>query len=397
MDATLVEYFVEHFDHHDERLGADPAPVFREMLSKCPVAHSDQHGGFWVISSYDSVRYVLQHPELFTNEQSVTVPGVRDESHALPPLEIDPPRHTGYRSVVAPAFAPKGVWPLENNIRAVCNTLIDAFVERGACELISELAAPFPTTIFTQLMGLPTEDAARFWAWKETILHNSNSDEDRAETAKASAEAMEYLASVLAARRKEPKEDIATALVEGQSEGVMVSEDEMVRMAFLLFLGGLDTVTGAIGFSFAYLSQHPDQRDRLVADPSLIPAAVEEMLRFEPVILMGRVASEDVELEGQLIRKGARVLCNTVAANRDPSRFPASEDVDFDRESNRHLTFGVGPHRCVGSHLARLELRIIFEEFHRRIPNYRLAQGQGIHRHLNQSAGIDSLPLVWEV
>jgi cytochrome P450 len=397
MDSALVEHFVEHFDHHDPRLGEDPAPVFQEMLARCPVAHSDQHGGFWVLSSYDSVRYVLQHPELFTNEQSVTVPGVRDEATALPPLEMDPPRHAGYRSVIAPAFAPKGVWPLEEKIRSICNALIDRFAERGSCELISELAAPFPTTIFTELMGLPAEDADRFWAWKNTILHNSNSDEARSETAAASAAAMDYLASVLAARRKEPQDDIATALVQAQAEGVMVSEDEMVRMAFLLFLGGLDTVTGAIGFSFAHLSQHLDLRDRLVTDPSLIPAAVEEMLRYEPVILIGRVASEDAELEGKLIRQGDRVLCNTVAANRDPSKFPDPEIVDFDRASNRHLTFGVGPHRCVGSHLARLELRIIFEEFHRRIPNYRLAEGHRIHRHLNQSAGIDSLPLVWEV
>ena len=395
MDSALVNHFVEHFDHHDPRLGRDPDELFDAMVRKCPVAHSDRHGGFWVVSGYDETKFILQNPELFTSEQSVRVPK-GEETLPLPPIEIDPPRHAKYRSVLAPAFSPRSIKALEAGIRELTGTLIGGFSDDKQCELVADLAAPLPTGIFTQIMGLPIEDAGQFYAWKNIINHESRTDNDPDAAGRATREAIAYLKEVLDARRAQPRDDIATQLVQAELGGDPIEEDEMLRMAFLLFLGGLDTVTSALTFAFAHLATHPDDRDQVAANPDIIPSATEELLRRNAVIMIGRVASEDVEVSGHQFKAGDRILCNAIAANRDPRQFPDAERALLDRAPNRHVTFGMGPHRCVGSHLARLELHIVLEEFHKRIPDYRLPDGFEIHRHLNQVAGIDALPLVWD-
>lgn len=394
MDSALVQHFVEHFDHHDPRLGQDHDEVFDAMTDKCPVAHSDQHGGFWVVSGYDEMKFIMQHPGLFTSEKSTRVP--KTEEPQRPPVEIDPPRHAKYRMILAPAFAPRSVNALEPQIRALTVDLIEKFAANKRCELVADLASPLPTGIFTQLMGLPIEDAEQFHRWKDTINHQSHTEAEREAVHHAVTDTIAYLKAVLDARRAEPKDDIATQLVQAELSGEPVDEEEMLWMAFLLFLGGLDTVTSALTFSFAHLARNASDRNRIVSDPSIIPSAIEEFLRRDAVILLGRVASEDIELAGQQIKAGDMILLNSIAANRDGRQFPEPDQAWLDRTPNRHLTFGVGPHRCVGSHLARLELRIVLEEFHKRIPDYRLEEGSEIHRHLNQVAGIESLPLVWD-
>lgn len=395
MDPALVSHFVEHFDHHDPRLGSDPDALFDLMVEKCPVAHSDRHGGFWVVSGYDEMKFVLQNPELFTSEKSVRIPA-GEETPPMPPLEVDPPRHAKYRGVLAPAFSPRSISALETRIRSLTGDLIGKFIDNKRCELVADLAAPLPTGIFTQVMGLPIEDAEQFYAWKNIINHDSRTDNDPDAAGRASKEAIAYLKTVLDARRAEPQDDIATQLVQAQLGGEPIEEDEMLLMAFLLFLGGLDTVTSALTFAFAHLAADAGDRERIVSEPGIIPAAVEELLRHNAVIMVGRVARQDVEVGGHLIKAGDQVLCNSIAANRDRRQFPDPEQVRLDREPNRHVSFGMGPHRCVGSHLARMELRIVLEEFHKRIPSYRLEEGFEIHRHLNQVAGIDALPLVWD-
>lgn len=395
MDSALVTHFVEHFDHHDPRLGRDPDELFDTMLEQCPVAHSDQHGGFWVVSGYDETKFILQNPGLFTSAEGVRVPA-GEETPPMPPLEVDPPRHAKFRTVLAPAFSPRSISALEPQIRGLTASLIGKFLPDKRCELVADLTAPLPTGIFTQIMGLPIEDAEQFYKWKNIINHESRTDNDPDAAGRATRETIGYLKTVLDARRAEPKEDIATQLVQAQLGGEPIEEDEMLRMAFLLFLGGLDTVTSALTFAFAHLAANPADRARIVADPGIIPSAVEEMLRRNAVIMIGRVAAEDVEVGGRKFSAGDRILCNSIAANRDKRQFPDPEQVLLDRAPNRHVSFGMGPHRCVGSHLAREELRIVLEEFHKLIPDYRLADGFEIHRHLNQVAGIDALPLVWD-
>jgi len=395
VDSALVTHFVEHFDHHDPRLGQDPDGLFDVMVGQCPVAHSDRHGGFWVVSGYDETKFILQNPQLFTSAQGVRVPA-GEETAPMPPLEVDPPQHAKYRTVLAPAFSPRSIGALEPQMRGLTASLIGNFLDNKKCELVADLAAPLPTGIFTQIMGLPIEDADQFYTWKNIINHESRTDNDPDAAGRATRETIGYLKTVLDARRAEPKDDIATQLVQAQLEGEPIEEDEMLRMAFLLFLGGLDTVTSALTFAFAHLASNAADRHRIATDPAIIPSAIEELLRRNAVIMIGRVAAEDVEVGSHQFKAGDRILCNSIAANRDGRQFPEPDQVLLDREPNRHVSFGMGPHRCVGSHLARLELRIVLEEFHRLIPDYRLQEGFEIHRHLNQVAGIDALPLVWD-
>ncbi|WFR72615.1 cytochrome P450 [Prescottella defluvii] len=394
MKPDLIEHFVEHFDHHDERLGADPLEVSIEMQKRCPVAHSDAHGGFWVVSDYEEARLIMQDPEVFTSAKSVRVPA-GPKTRPLPPIEYDPPEHGKYRSLIAKAFSPRNINALEPKIRKLCDLLIGQFQEKGSCDLVADLAAPLPTTIFTEMMGLPVEDAEKFHRWATLINHQAHEGEGAISAGEAMAETMDYLRVILDERKANPRDDIATALVQAQVDGEPISEDDLIHMAFLLFLGGLDTVTSAMSFMFSHLAQRPDLRQQIIDDPTIIPAAVEEFLRFEPVIMIGRAVTTDTEVGGCPVKADERILINSIAVNRDPAKFENPDVIDFSRDANQHMTFGVGPHRCVGSHLARLELKVVLEEFHSRIPDYRIAEGHTLHRHMNQVNGLDELPLVW--
>lgn len=393
MDQTLVEHYVKHFDHHDRRLGADPRDVFETMRSSCPVSWSDQWGGFWVVSDYDSVRFVLRNDELFTVEKSVTIPAGMGNRRPLLPQEVDGKAHTKYRGLLNPVFAPRRITALEPKVRQVCDDLIDAVIDTGGCDFITDIAAPMPSIIFTEMMGLPYERAAQFHEWKEILMHGRHDDPGQTKQAQAGMEVTEFLYALVADRKAAPRDDIMTVLLDSEIDGEKLIDDEIVDTAFLLFMAGLDTVTSALGLSVAHLATHPEDRDRLVKDPALIPKAVEELLRYETVVLSGRTAVEDVELAGVTIKAGDTVLCNELAADRDPDHFEDPDTVDFDR----HLAFAVGPHRCVGSHLARIEMRVLLEQMHARIPTYRLRDGAEITRHLTATAGIDApLPLVWD-
>jgi cytochrome P450 len=395
-NEALVEELVANFDHHDPRLSTCSAEVYDTMRDRCPVAHSDRHGGFWILSNYQLVHYALQHHELFTTAQSVTIPAGLGNRRPLLPMEVDPPVHIKYRSLLNPVFAPARIAALEPTIREVCDALIDAFADRGRCDLVAELAAPLPTRIFTEMMGLPLEEADRFLAWKDVLLHGHHDDPDGTKRAATGAEVSAFLTALIDDRRARRRDDIVSVLLDSEVDGERLTTEEVHDVTYLLFLAGLDTVTSAIGLQFLHLAAHPDQRDQLVKDPALIPSAVEELLRYESLVLAGRTVTRDLEIGGAALRAGDRVLVNTVAADRDPAQFPAASEVVLDRSPNRHIAFGVGPHRCVGSHLARLELQVVHEHMHRRIPTYRLADGAEVHRYASSVAGLDTLPIVWD-
>jgi cytochrome P450 len=394
MGSELTEEFVESFDHHDPRLGEITHEVYAEMVERCPVKWSDNHGGYWVVSGYEEAHYAFQHYEQFSAYPSVSVPAFHLARPMLP-LEVDPPIHQKYRSLLAPVFAPPRINALEDQIRETATTLIDGFIDRGKCELISEFADPLPVSIFTKMMGLPTEEMSRFRDWKNAILHGMH---ESPEVPKRATEQLEaYIYDLLADRKKDRRDDILSVLIDSTVEGEKLTDEEIYDTTFLLFLAGLDTVTASIGLHFLYLAQHADVRDRIVADPAIIPDAVEELMRFESLIIGGRTLTEDLEIFDVKMKKGDRLVINTVAADRDPSQFPDADKVVLDRENNRHLAFGAGPHRCVGSHLARIELKVAYEEIHKRIPNYEFEPGAEVHRHADNVHGVDRVPLVWGV
>lgn len=395
MDTELTEHFVQHFDHHDERLGAEPFEVSTRMRERCPVARTDAHGGFWIVSDYENMRSIMQDPTGYTSAKGARIPA-GGAHRPLPPLEVDPPEHAKFRGLIAKAFSPRNINALEPKIRKLCDMLIGRFQHQGSCDLIADLAAPLPTTIFVEMMGLPTDDTDKFHAWASAINHQAHVGETAMSAGEAQRQALEYLQGLIESRRDSPQDDIMTALLDAVVDDEPIDPEDMLYMVFLLFLGGLDTVTSAMSFMFQHLAQRPELRQQILDDPTVIPAAVEEFLRFEPVIMIGRVATDDVELGGCPVKAGDPVLLNSIAANRDPKAFDRPEEIDFTRTNNKHLTFGVGPHRCVGSHLARLELRIVLEEFHSRIPHYAIAADATPTRHMNQVNGLDSLPLVWD-
>lgn len=395
-DRHLVEELVRNFDHHDPRLGGCFGEVYSEMQAKCPVAYSDKHGGFWTLSTYDTVHYALQHYELFATAPSVNIPAGLGQRRPLLPMEVDPPVQSRYRALLLPVFSPGRMKRIEGRIRTVAESLIDGFIADGECDFVADFAEKLPTTIFTEMMGLPLDEAPRFHRWKHILMHGHHDDPDGTVRAAAAQELNDYLVELLTSRKHDSGEDIISTLHTAEVDGDTLTDEEILDMTYLLFLAGLDTVASSLGLHFLHFARRPDLRDQLVNDPQIIPLAVEEMLRVESLVLAGRTATQDVELGGQLIRKGDRVLINTVAADRDPAMFDDPEEIRFDRGRTRHVAFGVGPHRCAGSHLARIELAVAYEHWHRRIPNYRLKEGATVARHASSVAGLAALPLVWD-
>jgi cytochrome P450 len=373
-----------------------PHAAYRQLRDECPVAKGDLGGHEVVLlSRYEDVLFALRHPEAFTSAS-----GLNLGEQPLLPLEVDPPVHTGYRRILNPQFVPREIEKLAPEVRAGVRDLLDTFAERGSCDFHEEFATPLPSRIFLPLMGLPDADLPMFLQWRDNTIRPDVEPGDmegaariRQETAHAISD---YFRERIAERRAEPDDALLSRIVHATIDGRPLDDAELLGISHLLLLGGLDTVTATLDCMVEHLATHPEQRQRLVDDPSCIPAAVEEMLRFlTPVMVVPRAAATDMTLGGVDIKQGDGVTLVLGAANGDEAEFDAGE-VDFDREPNKHLAFGGGHHLCLGAHLARMELRIALEELHARIPDYRLADGAEVHF----STGIrqaHSLPLVWDV
>jgi cytochrome P450 len=250
--------------------------------------------------------------------------------------------------------------------------------------------------MFVKMLGIPAEEAEDFKNWNYAILHGVANDPTGERRALAGKQARERLAALLDERKKQRGVDIISVLIDSEVDGERLDDESLLDIAFLLFLAGLDTVQGAMGFQYAYLSTHPGQRDRLVHDPSLIPTALEELLRWDGVVISGRNVTRDFEYKGHQLKKGQQVIFINRSSDRDPGAFDHPDEVDFDRPELRTLTFAVGPHRCVGSHLARLELKVAHEQMHSRIPTYRLKEGTKVVSHGGNVAGVEELWLTWD-
>jgi cytochrome P450 len=376
----------------DEKSAANPQPGYKVLRDNAPVLSV---GGGVLLSRKADIDEAFRHPEVFSsNADALNIGNVRP----LIPLQIDPPDHVRYRRLLDPLFAPKKMAELESHVVTAVNGRIDAFVNRGSCDLVSEFTVPLPSEVFLALFGLPFEELDTFLRMKDGIIRPPQEDLDgQAAHRRATAEEMyTYFNKILDERTADPRDDMLSGFLDAEIDGRRLTREEILDICFLLMIAGLDTVTSSLECFFAYLAQNPDQRDRLVADPALIPNAIEEMLRFEtPVIGVPRVAVKDAEIAGTEIHAGDQVMILLGSANTDEAEFPNADAVDFDRDVNRHLAFGGGVHRCLGSHLARLELRVALREFHARIPAYRLAPDA----ELTYTTGIRSLaslPLIWE-
>jgi cytochrome P450 len=338
---------------------------------------------------------VLRNPQLFSSEDLV------EQGNTLPliPLNVDPPEHVGYRKLLDPLFAPRRIDALEVDIAERVNRFIDAFVDRGSCDFSAELAELFPSSVFLGMMGLPWEELDTLVSMRDGLLRPGDrtmAPEDRSAIQRETATRVyAYFDAILNARAADPREDLLSHFVSLEGDDGRLTRDEVLAICFVLLTAGLDTVTDSLTCFFAFLAQHPGHRRRIVDDPDVIPGAVEELLRWEtPVPSVVRWAREDAVLGGEAIGAGNHVMVNIGAANLDPAEFEAPMEVRFDREVNRQLAFGGGVHRCLGSHLARRELRIALREWHRRIPEYTLTPGYGV-TYLPPLRYVPDLQLTW--
>ena len=384
------------FDPDDPELQRAPQKMYRMLRDDAPVMEIDMGPTFHstMVSRHEDVLAVLRNPEVFSSKADAVHIG---QIRPMIPLQIDPPDHNKYRKLLDPLFAPKKVATLEASTRALVADLIDAVVDEGSCNFNHSVAEPLPSTVFLGLLGLPTSRAKEFIALKDGIIRPpAESPEERQEMVdETGAEIYKVLEEVVDARMAEPRDDWISGFLSSEVEGERLTREDVIDICYLFFLAGLDTVTASLDCMLAYLAQNPDQRQRLVDEPELIPHAIEEMLRWEsPVAGVARITAKDTEIAGCPIAEGTMVAVSIGSANTDERAWDAADTVDFHREVNKHLAFGGGIHRCLGSHLARMELRVTLEEWHARVPEYRLPDGleliysQGLRQ-------IENLELVW--
>ena len=359
-----------------------PQPVFKLLREAAPAMPMP---GSVVLTTRALVDEALRHPELYSsNVDAVSLQNVRP----MIPLQIDPPDHKKYRKILDPLFAPKQMAALEEPVTALVNELLDDIEATladgtGEIDFAPSFSVPFPSQVFLRLLGLPLDELDTFLKMKDGIIRPNHvvgtgfGSKEAIAYQKATADSVyAYFDTVLDEREKEGRDDLLTRFLSTEVEGEQLTRHDILDICFLFLIAGLDTVTSSLDCFYAYLAQHPEQRQRIVDDPSIIPNVVEELLRWEtPVMGIVRVAMEDTEIGGCPVKKGDHVQPLLASANCDEAELPDADEVRFDRESNRHLAFGGGVHRCLGSHLARLELRVALREWHKRFPTYSVKDG----------------------
>ena len=387
-DSTSLEGL---FNEFDPKIAANPQGRLRAMLERSPIERTGD--GSVRISGRDEAKFAFRHTEIFSSADAINI----GNKVPLIPLMVDPPLQTKYRKLVDPLFSRKRMNELEPSMRELAVQFIDRFADKGECEFNSAFAIPFPCIAFLRLMGLPLDDLDFFLELKDGIIRPEVGDmEDRQTKMNATGERIHaYFDTAIDERLARRDDGLLSHFLDTEIDGEKLSRDEIQGICYLFLLAGLDTVTAALGCSMSYLAQHPEQRQRIVDDPSLIPSAVEELLRWEsPVGGVPRLVVQDAEVAGVKLHKGDRVGIGIASANIDARGFPEPDNVDFNRRPNPHFAFGGGAHRCLGSHLARLELRVAMDEFHKRIPVYSIKPGETL-RYSTGIRQVDYLPLVF--
>lgn len=376
--------------YDDAPMGADRA-VAMEYLRRAGEVF--KAGDVWYLTSYDTVRFAQKHPEIFSSAKAFDA----FSAIKLLPIAIDPPDHTRYRRVLDPLFGPRRIDQIDPYLRAQVAGHIDAFVARGHCDVMPDLATPFPTQAILTLFGLPLEDLPQFQGWVNGLIKNTSTTTIFAgtpneEQIRCAMELFVYLHGHVEAKRRTPGDDILSAIL-GLCDEESWTDEEILGMCCLMVLAGLDTVTGTIGFALYRLSKNVELRHRLQEDPRLITHFIEEVLRLDGAApTVPRVTTQDVELAGSVIPAGSHVALVLASANREGDH---PHELDLTARPN-HLGFGGGIHRCLGSHLARRELRLTIEEFHARIPDYELVEEPTMIWPA-ATAHLSSLKLRWPV
>jgi cytochrome P450 len=393
-----VDDWTEDFDVLDAGYIADPFTVWDELRQTCPIAHTNRRGSNWLPTRYEDVTAMAHDIEHFSSVE-VAVIGFEGEEpeeqllpYGLPPISVDPPVHTWTRRLLLPWFSHRRVESYEQMTRDLCHSLIDAFVAEGRADAAENYAQQIPVRVIAHILGVPADLADTFTGWVRDVLEFADDEERRT----AAMEGLfTYFIAEVASRKENPGTDLLSELLQTEFEGAPIEDGIVLGTAALVLIAGVDTTWSAIGSSLWHLATHEDDRKRLVAEPELMPIAIEELLRAYSPVTMARLVTSDVEFKGCPMKTGDKLLMNFPAANRDPEIFEDADKVILDRQHNRHVAFGSGIHRCAGSNLARMELRVALEEWLARIPEFRLADAAEVLWAGGQVRGPRVLPVVF--
>ena len=396
-----VEDWATDYDIRDERYVEDPVPIWAEMRQQCPIAHTERLGGSWNPTRFEDVRAMAgMIPELSSRQPLVMPPAPNapelsryEQMITAAPITADPPLHGWTRRMLLPAFAPRAVTRWEGYTEALCHELIDGFIESGQCDGAVDYSQQVPPRVIAHIIGIDPGMSDQFVAWVNMILGEGL--HDPANRLKARDEMLAYIGGEVAMRQEDPQEDLLTELLfmELDDPEANITPEVVVGVTNLLIIAGIDTTWSSVGSGLWHLATNPDDRQRLVDEPELLPTAVEEMLRYYAPVTMARVAETDIEYEGVHIHQGDKVLMNFPAACHDPEHFDDPDEFIIDRARNRHIAFGSGIHRCAGSNLARLEMTTAIRVWLERIPEFTLSDREPMKWAGGQVRGPRVMPM----
>lgn len=377
MTQTSARPMVD-FDHHSAAYTEDWRRIYASLRQQCPVAYTENYDGYWVVSSYEHVGEVARDDETYASGHDMTGDGNGYGGISIPPapfkstpIESDGEEFYSVRKVLTPIFSPNASAAWEPYVRASAAEHLDAVIERGEMDVVYDYAAPVPAKVTMRLLGLPEESWKRYALPFHELMSPPDSERYNGAVT-AMADFMGDLYEEIVEHRGNLRDDLISHLLRAEIGGEPIGDQMLLEIVFLVIAGGVDTTTSAFALACEWLSAHPEQRKLLREEPKRIPQAIEEFLRyFSPVQTMARTATRDHELGGCPIKSDDRILVPWVAANHDPEQFEAPEEVRLDRAPNRHTAFGLGAHRCLGSSLGRMQLKVLFEEFLRRVPDFR--------------------------
>jgi len=380
------------FDHLDPRWVEDPYPIWDELRATCPIAHTERYKGVYFPTRYEDVRAVAYDTEHFSSRRII----VRENQPPripAPPITSDPPGHRSDKNLLLPAFTPDAIKRHEPRARAICADLIERFADKSGCDAAVDYAQEIPVRLIAHMLGLPEEEGDRFRKWIHELLVAGITEP--AVMMRAIEETSAYFAAEIEKRKTAPGDDLISYLAAARIDGQPLAAEHILGSLRLVLVAGIDTTWSAIGSCIWHLARHPEDRRRLVAEPELIPTAVEEFLRAYAPVTMAREVVKETTINGCPFKHKHMVLLSFPAANRDPAMFPDADRVIIDRTENRHAAFGLGIHRCIGSNLARMEITVALQEWLKRIQEFRLAPDAEVTWSEGTVRGPRKLPLVF--
>jgi cytochrome P450 len=390
-----VSDWATDFSHMEPQWAADPYPVQDDLRRRCPIAHTDRFGGGWLPTRYEDVAAIAYDTEHFSSRSIIMgnfrPPADLAPAGGSPPITSDPPFHRAARKLLLPAFTKTAVSKLEPATRTLCHSLVDALEGQEVVDAAADYAQHIPMQVIANMLGFPPEDGPQFREFVENTLEGVNLPQDRRVTRMSAL--FHYLLAQVHDHLENPRDDLTTFLISAEMDGRTLDPAHVVGTMALLLIAGIDTTWSAIGAALWHLARTPADRHRLAAEPGLLPTAIEEFLRAYAPVTMARLVKQDMRWRGADMKADDWILLSYPAASRDPAQFGRAGEVLIDRQVNRHAAFGLGIHRCVGSHLARMELRVALEVWLERIPSFSLADPGAVTWSAGQVRGPRALPL----